>query len=245
MLQTAISIKNLTVAYNREPILHNLNLTVQTGALLAIVGPNGSGKTTLLQSIMGLLPSTGEISIFDQPHHEQKHNIAYIQQRSSIDWDFPLSVFEVVLMGRYGQLKFGQRPTVHDRTIALNALDQVKMMDYINQPIGNLSGGQQQRIFLARALVQQAEIYIMDEPFVGIDMVTEKIMLTIFSQLQQENKTIIVVHHDLITVQKYFNSIFFMNRKEIASGPIATTLTQENIIKTFHTTIDLHDLRIL
>lgn len=245
MLKTAISIQNLTVAYHQERILHNLNLTVKIGDLVAIVGPNGSGKTTLLQSIMGLIDSTGQISIFDQPYHHQQHTIAYIQQRSSVDWNFPLSVFEVVLMGRYGKLKFGQRPTADDKLSVLNALEQVKMIDYINQPIGNLSGGQQQRIFLARALVQQVEIYIMDEPFVGIDMVTEKIMLDIFAQLQQENKTIIVVHHDLITVKKYFNSIFFMNRKDIAYGPIATTLTQENIIKTFHTSIDLHDLHIL
>ncbi|MBP6870356.1 metal ABC transporter ATP-binding protein [Candidatus Babeliales bacterium] len=245
MLKNAISITNLTVAYNQAPILNNLNLHVQVGTLVAIVGPNGSGKTTLVQSIMGLLPSTGSISIFDQPHHLQQHHIAYIPQRSCVDWTFPLSVLDVVLMGRYSSLKFGQRPTMHDKEIATQAIEQVNMSKYIHQPIGNLSGGQQQRIFLARAIVQQAEIYIMDEPFVGIDMVTEKIMLDIFTQLQQQNKTIIVVHHDLTTVQKYFDFIFLMNRKEIASGPIATTLTQENIIKTFHTAIDFHDLHLL
>ena len=237
-MKPAIAIKNLTVAYQNNSVLHNLNFIVHTGTLVAIVGPNGSGKTTLLQSIMGLLPSTGCISIFDQPSSTQHHKIAYIPQRSSVDWTFPASVLDVVMMGRYGQLKFGQRPSKHDQEIALQALSQVKMIDYINQPIGQLSGGQQQRVFLARALAQQADIYIMDEPFIGVDMVTEKIMLDLFRQLKLENKTIVVVHHDLITVKKYFDTIFFMNRKEIASGPMATTMTQENIAKTFHSALE-------
>ena len=245
MIQSAISIKNLSVNYGKNIILHNLNIYVETGALLAIVGPNGSGKTTLLQAIMGLLASTGNVLIFNQPVDQQLHKIAYIPQRSSIDWSFPLSVFDVVLMGCYGRLNIGQSPTSQDKQLALQALEQVSMLNYMDHPIGDLSGGQQQRIFLARALVQQAEIYIMDEPFAGIDMVTETIMLNIFKELQQQQKTIIVVHHDLITVKKYFDSIFFMNRKEIASGPMITTLTQENIMKTFHTSINLDDLHIL
>lgn len=245
MTDQAVSIKNLTVSYGKEPILCNLNLDIKIGSLVAIVGPNGSGKTTLLQSIMGLLPSIGHISIFNEPFHTQLNNIAYIPQRSSIDWALPLSVFDVVIMGRYGQLKFGQAPTAHDKKLVFQALEQIQMIKYADTPIEALSGGQQQRIFLARALVQQTEIYIMDEPFIGIDIVTETIMLDIFKQLQRMKKTIIVVHHDLITVQKYFDSIFFMNKKEIAYGPIATTLTQENILKTFHTDISLHDLRIL
>lgn len=245
MILQAISIKNLTVNYGKEPIVSNLNLAIPIGSLVAIVGPNGSGKTTLLQSIMGLLSWTGQITIFNQPVHTQLNNIAYIPQRSSIDWTMPLSVFDVVIMGRYGKLRIGQKTTAHDKQLVLQALEQVKLLDYKNTPIEALSGGQQQRIFLARALVQQAEIYIMDEPFIGIDMVTEKIMLTIFKQLQQMNKTIVVVHHDLITVQKYFDSILFMNRKEIAYGPVATTITPENILKTFHTHSNFHDLHIL
>jgi len=244
-MKPAITIKNLTVAYHHGPILHNLNFVAETGTLVAIVGPNGSGKTTLLQSIMGLLPSTGNISIFDQPSKSQRHKIAYIPQRSSVDWTFPASVLDIVMMGRYGQLKFGQRSTQHDKDLALQALRQVKMIELANYPIGQLSGGQQQRVFLARALAQQADIYIMDEPFIGVDMTTEKIILDIFTELKQENKTVIVVHHDLITVKKYFDFIFFMNRKEIASGPVTTTLTPENITKTFHTPIEIDDLHLL
>jgi manganese/zinc/iron transport system ATP- binding protein len=244
-MKPAITIKNLTVSYQANRILHNIDFVVQTGSLLAIVGPNGSGKTTLVQSIMGLLPSTGSIAIFDQPSTTQHGKIAYIAQRSSVDWTFPASALDVVMMGRYGHLKFGQRPTPHDKKIALQALHQVGMQNHQDQPIGQLSGGQQQRVFLARALAQQAEIYILDEPFIGVDMVTEKIMLDLFAQLKQEEKTVIVVHHDLMTVKKYFDSVFFMNRKIIASGPTATTMTQENIARTFRSTIDMHDLNFL
>jgi manganese/zinc/iron transport system ATP- binding protein len=154
-------------------------------------------------------------------------------------------VLDVVMMGRYGQLKFGQRPTNHDKKIALEALNLVKMTELQDYPIGQLSGGQQQRVFLARALAQQAEIFIMDEPFIGIDITTEKIILDLFLQLKTENKTIIVVHHDLITVKKYFDFIFFMNRKEIAYGPISTTMTPENISKTFYKEIETNDFNFL
>ena len=244
-MKPAIVIKNLTVAYQHHRILHNLDFTAEVGTLIAIMGPNGSGKTTLLQSIMGLLPCNGEIKIFDQSAQSQLHNIAYIPQRSSVDWTFPASVLDVVLMGRYGHLRFGQRPTGNDTKIALQALEQVKMADLADRSIAQLSGGQQQRVFLARALAQQAEIYIMDEPFIGIDMTTEKIMLDLFVQLKQQQKTIIVVHHDLITVKKYFDTIFFMNRKEIASGPIATTMTPENIAQTFHGATETNDHNFL
>lgn len=245
MTKLAISIKNLTVAYHQKIILDNLNFNLEIGSLMAIVGPNGSGKTTLLKSIMGLIPSTGSITIFEKPCNEQYNKIAYIPQRSCIDWNFPLSVFDVVLMGCYGSLKFGQRPKINDKERALKAIELVNLTDYIDHPINELSGGQQQRIFLARALTQQADIYIMDEPFIGIDAITEKIILDIFLQLQKQGKTIFIVHHDLHTVKKYFNSVFFINRKEIASGPIQTTFTKENIIKTFETTIDFHDNNFL
>jgi manganese/zinc/iron transport system ATP- binding protein len=244
-MKPAIAIKNLTVAYQDNKILHNLNFVAQVGTLVAIMGPNGSGKTTLLQSIMGFLAYSGQITIFDQPSTSQLHTIAYIPQRSSVDWTFPASVLDVVLMGRYGQLRFGQRPTIADTQIALHALEQVNMADLADRSIAQLSGGQQQRIFLARALAQQAEIYIMDEPFIGIDMTTEQIMLDIFLQLKQQQKTIIVVHHDVLTVKKYFDTIFFMNRKEIASGPIATTMTAENIAQTFHGTTHTDDYNFL
>jgi len=241
-MKHALTVTNLTVAYQQDPILCGLNFAVEAGTLVAIVGPNGSGKTTLVQSIMGLIPTTsGTITIFDEPCITHRHKIAYIPQRSSVDWTFPASVFDIVMMGRYGHLKFGQRPTHSDKEIVLQTLTQVNMVQYIDQPIGQLSGGQQQRVFLARALAQHADIFIMDEPFIGIDMVTETIMLDIFRQLKKNNKTVIVVHHDLITVKKYFDFVFFMNKKEIAFGPTQTTMTTENIAKTFYHAIDIHD----
>ncbi len=244
-MKHAITIKNLSVRYDNHDILNNFDFMVNSGSLLAIVGPNGSGKTTLIQSIMGLLPTTGTITIFDQPSVHQRDKIAYIPQRSSVDWNFPASVLDIVLMGRYGHLNFGQRPQVKDHQIALQAIEQVGMMEYLHQPIGQLSGGQQQRIFLARALAQQADILIMDEPFVGIDAVTEEIILNLFMQLKSAGKTIIVVHHDLDIIKKYFDSVYLMNRKVIAYGPIATTMTQENITQTFRGTMKNHDLNIL
>lgn len=244
-MKPALAIKNLTVSYDNHPILHNLNLSIDQGSLVAFVGPNGSGKSTLMQSIMGLLPSSGTIAIFDQPSQYQRHKIAYIPQRSCVDWTFPISAFDVVMMGRYGHLKFGQRPSEQDTIITQQALEKVALTKIANQPIGKLSGGQQQRVFLARALAQQADMYIMDEPFAGVDRVTEEIMLNLFLQLKQDKKTIIVVHHDIMTVKKYFDSVFLMNRKIIAHGPTATTLTAANMNQTFRSSIDIHDLNFL
>lgn len=233
-MKPAILIKNLTVAYEQTCAFEQLNCSIPVGTLLAIVGPNGGGKSTLLQAIMQLVPTqSGQISIFDQPHTASTHNIAYLAQRSCVDWTFPASVFDVVMMGRYAHLKFGKRPQAADHEIVMAALAQVCMFDLRDRPIGQLSGGQQQRVFLARALAQQADLYIMDEPFAGVDIVTENIMLKIFRQLKSQQKTIVVVHHDIMTVQKYFDTVFFMNKKAIACGPMATTFTAENLASTF------------
>ena len=230
----AVYIKDLTVAYKEKPVIWDLDLSIPIGTLLAIVGPNGSGKTTLLKSILGLIsPATGVISILGSKEIAYRKKIAYIPQKATIDWTFPITVFDVVLMGRYGSLNVGQRPTSRDHELATEALDKVNMLKSKDQQINNLSGGQQQRVFLARALVQDAEIYLMDEPFVGVDILTEKMLLKLFKTLQKQNKTVIVVHHDLFTVKKYFDWVFFMNTKHIALGPIETTMTKENIAQTF------------
>lgn len=230
----AITIKDLTVAYDKKPVIWDLDAKIPQGKLTAIVGPNGSGKTTLIKSIIQLIkPATGKISILGKSYQENIKKIAYIPQRTTIDWHFPISVLDVVLMGRYGNLPFGKKPTKEDIDYAFFALAQVNMLDYINQQISELSGGQQQRVFVARALVQDAEIFLMDEPFVGIDLFTERTLLKVFKQLQKENKTVVVVHHDLFTIKKYFDWVFFMNTKHIASGPVNTTMNNDNISKTF------------
>lgn len=229
-----ISVQDLTVAYQESPVIWDLDFYAPAQTLLGIVGPNGSGKTTLLKSILGLIkPTTGFINIFNQPYNRLKHPIAYVPQKSSIDWNFPTDVFDVVLMGRYGHLSWFQQPSKYDKQIAMHALELVKMHEFAHRHIAQLSGGQQQRVFLARALAQEAQILILDEPFIGIDMMTEQIILDILQKLRSEGKTIIVVHHDLTTVKKYFDWIFFMNKTHIALGPTKSVFTQENIIKTF------------
>lgn len=238
-----ISVQDLTVSYQESPAIWDLNFYAPSQTLLGIVGPNGSGKTTLLKSILGLIkPTAGLINIFDQPYNQLKHPIAYVPQKSSIDWNFPIDVFDLVLMGRYGNLSWFARPSKLDKEIAMQALELVGMQHFAHRHIAQLSGGQQQRIFLARALAQEAKILILDEPFIGIDMVTEQIILEILQKLRTEGKTIIVVHHDLTTVKKYFDWIFFMNKTHIALGPTKSVFTQENIIKTFghHTIWDNH-----
>ena len=232
----AISIKDLTVAYHEKPVIWDLDFSVPEKTILGIVGPNGSGKTTLLKSILGIIkPTTGSIKIFGDTYNRKTHNIAYVPQKSSVDWSFPTNVFDVVLMGRYGHFSFFSRPSKQDKEIAQKSLEMVNMQEFATRQISQLSGGQQQRVFLARALAQQADIFILDEPFAGIDIVSEKLILQILHDLKNEGKTIIVVHHDLTTVKKYFDWTFLMNIKHIALGPTQDVLTHENIAQTFQT----------
>lgn len=232
----AIIVKDLTVVYQEKPVIWDLDLFVPHQTILGIVGPNGSGKTTLLKSILGIIePITGSIKIDGLPFGQTTQTIAYVPQKNSVDWTFPVSVYDVVMMGRYKNLKWYQRPTKSDIEIVLWSLEQVQMTNYTHRHINQLSGGQQQRVFVARALAQQANILILDEPFNGIDSVTQQLILKLLHKLRDEGKTIIVVHHDLATVQEYFDWTFLMNVKHIALGPTASVLTKENIQKTFHT----------
>lgn len=241
-LNIIISIKDLTVVYHEKPVICDLNFQIPAQTMCGIVGPNGSGKTTLLKSILGIIkPITGSIKIFDQPYDKNKHAIAYVPQRNSVDWTFPISVHDVVMMGRYGHLSWWQRPTKNDFEIVAWALEQVQMTTYKDRHISQLSGGQQQRVFLARALAQQADIFILDEPFAGIDMTTEALILKLLQQLQSQGKTIMVVHHDVTTVLQYFDWTLLMNVKHIACGPTMQTLTELNLHKTFKTTQAFHD----
>ena len=219
----AIEIKNLTVAYGENIALENLNLDVETGSLMALVGPNGAGKSTLIKTILKFLKQiTGEIKI-------NKKSLAYVPQRNSVDWDFPTTLFDVVEMGCYGRVGLFKRVSKEEKQKVLKAIEQVGMLDFKDRQISELSGGQQQRTFIARALVQEADIYLMDEPFQGVDSTTEKSIVDILKKLKSEGKTLIVVHHDLQTVPTYFETVTFINKSVIASGKIKEVFTQENI----------------
>lgn len=230
MSSCALKITNLTVSYRQVPVLDQVRCTIPEGVLLAIVGPNGAGKTTLLKTIIGLLkPQSGAIKLFDDTYNNLRKRIAYVPQRATVDWDFPVTVFDVVLMGRYVHLGWIARPKKKDYDSAWYALAQVGMAQFANHHIGHLSGGQQQRVFLARALAQEADLYLMDEPFAGVDMATEKTMIKVLQALRDAGKTIVVVHHDLQTLDEYFDWVFLLNIKTIACGPINQVLMPEYI----------------
>ena len=223
----AIEIKNLTVAYGENIALEDFNLDVEIGSLMALVGPNGAGKSTLIKTILKFLKQiTGEIKINGK-------NLAYVPQRNSVDWDFPTTLFDVVEMGCYGRVGLFKRVNKEEKANVLKAIEQVGMLEFKDRQISELSGGQQQRAFIARALVQEADIYLMDEPFQGVDSTTEKSIVDILKKLKSDGKTLLVVHHDLQTVPTYFESVTFINKTVIASGKVKEAFTQENIEMTY------------
>ncbi|MBP8949531.1 MAG: metal ABC transporter ATP-binding protein [Candidatus Promineofilum sp.] len=230
----AIDITDLTVAYQDKPVLWDIDLQVPTGVLLAIVGPNGAGKTTLIKAALGLIkPVAGQTLILGAPYAEQRRLVGYVPQRGSVDWDFPTSVLDVVMMGRYGRLGWLRRPGRADRERALEALEKVGMARFAERQISQLSGGQQQRTFLARALVQDAQVYFMDEPFQGVDATTERAIVELLKELRAAGKSVIVVHHDLQTVTEYFDWVLLLNVRRIAAGPVGTVFTEENLRRTY------------
>ncbi|MDE2826383.1 MAG: metal ABC transporter ATP-binding protein [Bacteroidota bacterium] len=233
-MANAIEVRDLTVAYRESPVLWDIDLDVPSGGLMAIVGPNGAGKTTLVQAILSLIkPAAGQIRIFGQPYRSVASSVGYVPQRGSVDWDFPTSVMDVVLMGLYGRLGWVRRPGRNERTEAMAALDQVGMAEYAHRQISQLSGGQQQRVFLARALVQDARIYLMDEPLQGVDATTERTIIELLRTLQSLGKTVMVVHHDLQTVSSYFDEVLLLNVRRIASGPVSEVFTEANLRLTY------------
>jgi manganese/zinc/iron transport system ATP- binding protein len=230
----AIEVEDLTLAYEEKPVLWDVDLHVPEGILMAIVGPNGAGKTTLIKSILGLLaPAAGKVRIYGRPYREQRQLVAYVPQRGSVDWDFPTSVLDVVMMGRYGSLGWLRRPGLKERALALEALSKVGMPHLANRQISQLSGGQQQRTFLARALVQDAQVYFMDEPFQGVDATTERAIVDLLKELRAQGKTVVAVHHDLQTVSEYFDWVTLLNVRRIASGPVADVFTDENLRRAY------------
>lgn len=230
----AVEVADLTVAYRDRPVLWDVDVEVPVGVLMAVVGPNGAGKTTLLKAILGLVrPAAGSVRIFGQPIKAVRHLVGYVPQHREVDWDFPTNVLDVVMMGRYGHLGWFRRPGPQERAMALAALEQVGMRELADRQISQLSGGQQQRVFLARALVQDAQIYLMDEPFAGVDALTERAILNIMRSLRARGKTVVVVHHDLQTVREYFDWVLLLNVRRVACGPVAEVFTEENLRQTY------------
>jgi manganese/zinc/iron transport system ATP- binding protein len=230
----AIEVHDLTVAYRDKPVLWDVDLEVPAGVLMSVVGPNGAGKSTLIKAILGLVRSAaGEVLVHGKPYAGQRRKVGYVPQRGTVDWDFPTSVLDVVMMGRYGALGWLRRPGRREREMAVAALEQVGMEAFGDRQISQLSGGQQQRVFLARALVQDAELYLMDEPFQGVDARTERAIVGVLHQLREAGKTVVVVHHDLETVPEYFDWVLLLNVRRIASGPVEEVFTEENLRLTY------------
>jgi manganese/zinc/iron transport system ATP- binding protein len=226
----AIEVNDLTVAYQEKPVLWDVDLLVPAGVLMAIVGPNGAGKSTLIKAILGLVePAAGQVLVHGAPYAEQRREVAYVPQRGTVDWDFPTSVLDVVMMGRYGDLGWFRRPRARERKLAMDALAKVEMDDLAHRQISQLSGGQQQRVFLARALVQDARVYLMDEPFQGVDATTERAIVRVLQELREQGNTVVAVHHALQTVPEYFDEVMILNVRHIAFGPVDEAFTDENL----------------
>jgi manganese/zinc/iron transport system ATP- binding protein len=231
---SAMSVRDLTVAYRDKPVLWDVDLDVPAGKLAAIIGPNGAGKSTLIKAALGLVPkAAGTVEFFDRPYKEVRKRVAYVPQRSSVDWSFPTNALDVVTMGTYGRLGWVRRPGKDEHAYAEHCLELVGMGDFARRQISQLSGGQQQRVFLARALAQRAEIYLMDEPFAGVDATTEKAIVQILQTLRNEGKTVVCVHHDLETAPEYFDWLVLLNVRIIASGSFPAAFTRDNLIATY------------
>ena len=230
--ESPLSIHAMTVAYHQKPVLWDVDYDAPNKSLIAIVGPNGAGKSTLIKACLGVIPSaSGTVEFWGKPHSEVRAHVGYVPQRSSVDWDFPISALEVVLMGRYGFVGWFKRVGKVHRLAAMEALESVGMADFAKRQINQLSGGQQQRVFLARALAQEAELYFMDEPFAGVDAATEKAIVEVLSKLRDDGKTVIAVHHDLVSVPEYFDHVMLLNTRVIATGDVENTFTQDNLRK--------------
>jgi manganese/zinc/iron transport system ATP- binding protein len=232
--EAPLVVRGLTVSYGDKPAVFSVDATFQPQRMTAIVGPNGAGKSTLLKACLGVVaPLSGTIRVFGEPVRKARERIAYVPQRASVDWDFPARVIDVVMMGQYRALGLMGRMRAEHQKRAMNCLERVGMTDFATRQIGQLSGGQQQRVFLARALAQDADLYLLDEPFAGVDAATEKAIIQVLKDLKQEAKSVVCVHHDLSTVADYFDDVLLINVRKIAEGPVATTFTAEALQATY------------
>ncbi len=229
-----LSIHDMTVAYHRKPVLWDVEYDAPEGKLIGVVGPNGAGKSTLIKAVLDLVPkASGRVTIYGQPYRRQRRLVGYVPQRESVDWDFPVSALDVVVMGRYGHLGWLRRVSRAQRELARAALARVGLAELASRQISQLSGGQQQRVFLARALAQDAQLYIMDEPFASVDAATERAIVRVLGELRDAHRTVLVVHHDLQTVPEYFDDVLLLNMRVVAHGPVASAFTHENLRKTY------------
>lgn len=234
MITPVIEVKDLSVSYGIKRVLTNIHLSIDPGFTYAVIGPNGAGKSTLFKSILDLIEyNSGDIKIFGGDIKDHRKRVAYVPQKDEVDWDFPATVLDIVLMGRYPHKKILERINRKDREIAIHALQQLGIEDLQSRQIGALSGGQQQRVFIARALAQEADIFFLDEPFVGVDIMTEEKIIEILNMLAKQGKTLLVVHHDLSTVHKYFDKVIMLNQRMVACGFVESTFNQKNIAKAY------------
>lgn len=237
-----LEVDDLTVAYDRRPVIWDVEFSIPEGSLVGIVGPNGAGKSTLLKAIMDLTPrASGRTSVFGQPYRRSRHRVGYVPQRESVDWDFPVSALDVVTMGLYGQIGWCLPVGRRYKSKALAALERVGLLDLAQRQISQLSGGQQQRTFLARALVQDADLYLMDEPFAAVDAATEKAIVEILRGMKNDGKTAVVIHHDLQTVPEYFDYVILLNMRVVAHGPVEQVFTTDNLQATYGGRLTLLD----
>jgi len=233
-LESPLSVHAMTVAYNRKPVLWDVDYDTPANKLVAIVGPNGAGKSTFIKACLGLVPrASGQVEFWGQGYRDARSKIGYVPQRESVDWDFPVSALDVVCMGRYRKIGWCRPVSKKHKQAAMQSLERVGMQDYAKRQISQLSGGQQQRVFLARALAQESELYFMDEPFAGVDAATELAIVEVLRQLKGLGKTVITVHHDLQTVPEYFDHVILLNMRVVAAGPVSEVFTQENLQKTY------------
>lgn len=238
----AVQAYQLSVNYDKTPVLWDLSFEIPQGKIVGIIGPNGAGKSTFIKAAMGLLkPISGKVEFFGEPLKEHQNKVAYVPQRETVDWDFPITVRNLVLMGRYGRLGLFRWPRKADWAAADHYLEMVGMSDYANRQISQLSGGQQQRVFIARALLQEADIYFLDEPFSGIDLASEKVIIGILKKLRDMGKTVFVVHHDLNSVEGYFDWVILLNMRLVACGPIEEVFTPEQLNITYGKSYALFD----
>ncbi len=225
-----LAMRGVTVSYGEKPAVFSVDATFPTQSISAIIGPNGAGKSTLLKAALGVIPRlSGEVYIFGQPVEKARQRIAYVPQRASVDWDFPTTVRDVVQMGLYRKLGLLGRISGEMTQRTLDCLNRVGMADFAHRQIGQLSGGQQQRVFIARALAQDADLYVLDEPFAGVDAATERAIIDVLKALKAEGKAVIAVHHDLSTVRSYFDHVFMINVRRIAQGPVETCFNTQTL----------------
>lgn len=240
--QVPLSVYDLTVAYQRRPVVWDVGFDIPPGSLVGIVGPNGAGKSTLLKAVMDLIPRvSGRIQVFGESYRRNRHRVGYVPQRESVDWDFPVDALDVVTMGLYREIGWCMPVRKKHRQKAMEALDRVGIADLAHRQISQLSGGQQQRTFLARALVQDADLYLMDEPFAAVDAATERAIVDILRQMKDHGKTAVVIHHDLQTVPEYFDHVVLLNMRVVAHGPVDAVFTPENLQKTYGGRLTLLD----